>query len=78
MLRSIESNPVFRRIDYKEMGQSILTALISAPTVALLEQTLNVYAPSDTKLLVAGAYYALATGMTYMGLIHMNRALRNV
>ncbi len=78
MFRSIELSPLMRRIDYREIGQSVLTAIITAPTIALLEQTLTVQAPAESKLLAAGAYYALATGMTYMGLIHTQRALRNV
>lgn len=78
MSRLKEIKPLLTQIDYKELGQAVIATMITLPTVVLLEQTTRVDVPFDSKVLIAGIYFALALGMTYMGLIHTNRALRKV
>lgn len=73
-----DSRFFLQRVNYKELTSSATAAAITAVPLPLIEQSSRVDAPFESKVLVIFLYMVLATGMTHMGLIHTNRALRNV
>lgn len=78
MSEAKDSRFFFQRVDYKELANSASTATITVLALPLMEQSSRVNAPFESKVLVMSMYFALAVGMTYRGLIHANRALREV